>query len=273
MNVSPITPTLFKGTIVAKISPVEEISEPVEDKENELAKTVPDHLQDLYDKTVKDLFAYQAKQARIFLRKFSSLFSKYDGDFGRTSIIKHSINVENPMPVREPPRKVPHLLQSEYDQAVDSTLEKNIIEPSTSLWASGVVLVKKKDGTTRFCIDYRRLNQVTIKYAYPLPRIDDSLNQLSGTEWFSTIDLSSGYWQVELEQKDRLKTSFVTRKGLFQFQVMPFVLCNAPATFEQLMESVLVGPQWSICLIYLDDVIIYSTTFDEMVLNLTNVFV
>ena len=121
-------------------------------------------------------------------------------------------------------------------------------------------------------MDYRQLNDATIKDAYPLPSIDESLDQLSGSCWFSTLDLSSGYWQVEVDPVDRPKTAFITKKGLYQFKVMPFGLCNAPATFERLMETVLCGLQWDICLIYLDDIIVFSKTFEEMTENLQKVF-
>ena len=116
--------------------------------------------------------------------------------------------------------------------------------------------MKKKDGSTRFYVDYRRLNDPTTKDAYPLPRIDDSLEQLSGKKWFSTLDLCSGYWQVEMESEDRPKPVFATRRGLFQFRVMPFGLACAPTTFERLMERALTGLQWQICLVYLEDVIV-----------------
>ncbi|NYT28649.1 MAG: RNA-directed DNA polymerase [Candidatus Thiodubiliella endoseptemdiera] len=115
-------------------------------------------------------------------------------------------------------------------------------------------LGRKKGGTTRFC-RLRRLNAVTINDAYPLPRIDDSFDHLSGSCWFSTLDLCSGYWQVECEGSDRHKTAFATRSGLYEFRVMPFGLKGAPATFERLLETVLAGLQWDICLIYLDDVL------------------
>ena len=129
-------------------------------------------------------------------------------------------------------------------------------------------MVEKKDGSKRFCVDYRRLNDVTLKDAYPLPRIDDPLDQLSGAQWFSCIDLNSGYWQVEVEERDRQKTAFASRRGLFEFKVMPFGLCNATATFERLIETVLAGLNWKICLIYLEDIIIIGRTFEEMIKNL-----
>ena len=130
---------------------------------------------------------------------------------------------------------------------------KGVISPSKSPWASPIVLVKKKDGTTRLCIAYRKVNDVTTKDAYPLPRVDDTLDKLAGSVWFSTLDLKSGYWQVEVAPEDHAKTAFCTQEGLFEFNVLPFRLCNTPATFQRLMDSVLAGLQWSSCLVYLDD--------------------
>lgn len=111
-------------------------------------------------------------------------------------------------------------------------ITEGIIHPCQSSWMSPVVLVKKEDGSTRFCVDYRKLNAITVRDNYPLLRIDNLLDALSGSCWYSTLDLASGYWQVEVEEVDRPKTAFTTPFGTFKFTVMPFGLVNAPATFQ-----------------------------------------
>ena len=149
--------------------------------------------------------------------------------------------------------------------------ELDVIKPSTSPWSSPIVLVSKKDGSTRFCVDYRKLNNITHKDSYPLPRIDDTIEALVGAEWFSTLDLKSGFWQVPLDDAAKEKTAFSTGSGLWQFKVMPFGLCNAPATFERLMEQVLLGLPTSIALVYLDDIVVPGCTFYQ-ISNLRQVF-
>ncbi|GFX38676.1 hypothetical protein TNCV_4187651 [Trichonephila clavipes] len=147
----------------------------------------------------------------------------------------------------------------------------DVIEPSSSPWASPIVLVRKKDGSTRLCVDYRRLNDVTKKDSYPLPRIDDTLDILAGNTWFSTLDLKSVYWQVELQHDDKDKAALTTGQGLWQFQVMLFGLCNVPATFERLMEKVLGGLSYKACLVYLDGIIMVGRSFEEHLKNIRRV--
>src|SRR6218665_3719848 len=129
-------------------------------------------------------------------------------------------------------------------------LKSGVIEPAASEWAANVVLAKKKDGTLRFCIDYRKLNDVTRKDVYPLPRVDACLDALSGAGWFTTLDLRSGYHQVPLRPAEADKTAFITRRETYRWKVMPFGLCNAPATFQRLMDIVLSGLNYELCLVY-----------------------
>ena len=123
----------------------------------------------------------------------------------------------------------------------------------------------------RFCVEYRKVNEVTRKDAYPLPRIDETLDTLSGSSWFTTLDLLSGYWQVEVAEEDREKTAFCTCEGLFHFNVMPFGLCNAPAMFQRLMDLLLAGLLWEACLVYIDDVIIIGNDFQSHLCNISAV--
>ncbi|GFU66319.1 hypothetical protein TNCV_3642421 [Trichonephila clavipes] len=159
--------------------------------------------------------------------------------------------------IKQHPRRLPFAKQEEVQKLIKDMKNNDVIEPSSSLWASPIDLVRKKDDSTRFCVDYRRLNDVTKNYSYPLPRIDDTLDTLAGYTRFSTLDLKSGYWQVELHPDDKEKTAFITG----QIKVMPFGLCNAPATFERLKETVLGGLSYETCLVYLDDTIIVGHSF------------
>lgn len=131
---------------------------------------------------------------------------------------------------------------------------------------------KEKDNSTRFCVDFRKVNEITKKDAYPIPRIDDTFDTLSGAKYFSSVDMFSGYWQVELKEEDKEKTACSTPYGLYEFNVMPFGLCGAPSLFQRLMENVLKGLQFEICLIYIDDVVIFSSTFEEHLNRLRLVF-
>ena len=175
------------------------------------------------------------------LLDYADVFVGDAGDLGKTDELQHTINTGCALPVRQAARCLPATQRVEVRKLLKEMEEKRIIRPSKRSWASPVVLVKKKDGSIRFCVDYRKLNLVTHKDAYPLPRIDDILQSLSGSRWFSTIDLLSGYWQVDIAENDKEKTAFITHDGLFEFNVMPFGLCNAPATFQTLMNLILSG--------------------------------
>ena len=136
---------------------------------------------------------------------------------GSTDLVRHTINTGNASPIKTPYRPPAFAKQAIIDENLDEMLENGVIEPSNSPWSSPVVLANKKDGSARFCIDLRRLNNITKKDAYPLPNINDCLGSLSGAQWFAMLDMASGYWQVDLDESAKEKTAFATHRGLYQF--------------------------------------------------------
>jgi transposase InsO family protein/predicted aspartyl protease len=232
---------------------------------------LPEHLQALWERSIANLTPEQGMEVKRLLQKHQAVFAKNKNDLGRTNIVQHRINTGNSAPIRQQPRRVPLAKKDEAAEEIQRMLETGVIEPSKSPWAAPIVLVRKKDGSVRFCIDYRRLNNVTLKDSYPLPRIDDSLDALRGSTWFSTADLASVYWQVEMDPRDAEKTAFATTCGFYQFRVMPFGLCNAPSTFERMMEYLMAGLHWETCLIYLDDIIVFSDSFEQHIERLDEV--
>ena len=231
-NPRPEPVRVRRGATIARMEPlpeltdtvasVEEVSEVSEEKQGQLWQTVAGGCEKLSPEEQRQLYAV--------LLEYADLFADEPDDFGRTSRIKHRINIGDAAPIRQRVRRIPPLHREEARKLLSEMLKKDVIQPSSSPWASPIVLVQKKDGSVRFCVDYRKVNAVTRKDAYPLPRVDDTLDTLSGSKWFSTLDLISGYWQVEVDEKDREKTAFCMPEGLFEFKVMPFGLCNAPAT-------------------------------------------
>ena len=233
---------------------------------------LPDHLEDIVTGSHPSLGEGGRRLLRDLLHRYKHMFPASGKPVtGRTTSVQHEILASDARPVRCGPRRLaPAGLRTEQT-CVKEMLLGGQIEPSDSPWASQVLLVTKKDGLTHFCVDYHRLNSLTTKDVYPLPRIDDSLRLLGNQLWFSTMNLASGYWQVAMSPEAKWKAAFVTNEGLFQFWVMPFGLCNAPAMFERLMDRVLCGMRWSRCLVYLDDVISFGKSVTEALARLEEV--
>ena len=203
---------------------------------------------------------------------YSDVFALDMSELGLTDLVSHTISTGDNPPIRQPVRRTPLALHKKMEELVQNMMEQGVIQHSNSPWASPVVLVEKKDGSYRFCVDYRRLNSVTKMDVFPLPRVDDTLDMLSQTQYFSTLDLAAGYWQVQMDNNSQEKTAFSTYSGRYEFRVMPFGLCNAPSTFQRLMETILAGLTRSCCLVYLDDVMVIGKNFLEHLDNLRNVF-
>ena len=215
----------------------------------------------------------ELNKASDLLGKWKHIFSTGPTDLGFTDLIEHEINLVDETPFKEPYRWIPPALFEEVRQHLKEMLDAGAIRESQSPFSSNVVLVRKKDGSLRFCIDYRKLNNRTVKDAYYLPRIEETIDTLSGSKYFSKLDLRSGYWQVGVKESDKMKTAFsVGPLGFFECNKMSFGLCNAPASFQRLMERCMGELHLRECLIYLDDIIIFSKTFDEHLVRLANVF-
>ena len=194
------------------------------------------------------------------LLKYPDVFNE---GLGYTDVITHKIDTGNTAPIRQYPRRFPYAYREEVNKQISEMLEQGVIQQSNSPWASPIVLVKKKDGKFRFCVDYRKLNAATKRDAHPLPRIDDLLDSLQGSTMFSTLDLRSGYWQIGMSPEDREKTAFITPEGLWEFLRMPFGVSNGCATFQRAIQIVLSGLKYDTCLCYFDDIIIPSVDLEQ----------
>ena len=182
---------------------------------------------------------------------------------GRTDVIEHAIRLKNNAPIYAKPFPIAHSQIAGLKKSINEMKEKNVIETSKSPWNFPIILVKKKDGSLRPCIDFRRLNLETIPDPFPIPRIDEILKDLNGNSYFTNLDLESAFWQVPLREEDKEKTAFTDGSQRYQFCVMPFGAMNSPATFQRLMNSVLIGILGEGALVYLDDLLLYSNNIND----------
>lgn len=213
---------------------------------------------------------YRSKVEHLLLGN-QDIFASKDSDLGHTDTVKMKINTQGHEPIKMRPYRTPLQNRQVIDKAIDEMLEAKVIQRSRSPWSFPVVIVGKKDGTKRFCVDYRRLNKISVKNSFPLPLIDDMLAVLGKAKYFSNLDLKSGYWQVLMDEQDREKTAFACHKGLFEFLVMPFGLSNAPSIFQELMSVVLEGLS-HFAIAYLDDILIFSETVEGHLHHIQVVF-
>ena len=278
MNVKMEPVSLKSNTVVSTLQEVDVVGEERLDTSNETEvgsvgkdDVVPQFLQKMIDGVGPSIPESTCLALEAILLRHVGVFSKDENDLGETDIMMHHIDTGDARPVRQPLRRYPAVHVEAISEHVDNMLRQGTIEPASSPWASNVVLVKKKDGSYRCCVDYRQLNSVTRKDVYPLPRIDDCLDAMSAANLFSTFDLCSSYHQIKVAPQDRDKTTFICPRGMYRYRNMPFGLCNAGATFQRLMDVVMSGLHFEVCLVYLDDIVLFSKTYEEHLERLVRV--
>lgn len=217
-------------------------------------KTAPDPLDDL-----EGLSETQKAQVREFIKTYDFVFAKDPKSPGRTNAVEHVIDTGDARPISHPLRRQGWFTRTTIAEHVQAMLKAGIIRPSKSPWAAPAVLVKKPDGSWRFCVDYRGLNSLTKSDRFPMPRADDCLASLGDAKWFTSLDCAAGFWQVEVAEADKEKTAFATAEGLFEFVRMPFGLKNSPATWCRLVAKVCAGLCYKNLLAYVDDLVVFSS--------------
>ena len=236
-----------------------------------LTEKIPLHLKGLYRKSSSGRTLHEKTELARLLIDYQDVFSKDEHDIGLCNSTEHVIETGDARPIRQPFRRTPMAFIHEEKAAIDKLLEAGVIQESTSPWGSPIVLVRKKDGSVRPCVDYRRVNAVTKADCYPIPKVQECLDTVAGAAVFSTLDMTSGYHQIPVRTQDIPKTAFVTKHGHFEFRSMPFGLNGASSTFQRTMELVLKGLNWITLIVYIDDVIVFSSDFLEHIQRLKEV--
>lgn len=237
-------------------------------REIDLTKSYPETRERLYISSVAQL-----KEEEVFKSRYKEMFKTEIDQMTLCSMGEHSIEtIDSAKGVYSGARRIPINYESQINEEIKKLERLKIIELSNSKWCSAIVPVSKPDGTVRMCIDYRNLNQITIKDQYPLPRIDEILEALRQSSVFSTLDATSGYYQLAMKKEDKHKTAFNYKGKMYEFQRMPFGLCNAPATFQRAMDQIFEQESWKFVIPYLDDIIIFSKDMEEHKKHLEIVF-
>lgn len=256
-----LTPTTVESEVISRADLVAQVGVDLTKAcDNEL----PEHLQKMFEESCENLTAEEQEAVRKKLIQYQDVFSKGDTDLGKTHLAEHKIVTNTEQPIKQRPRPLPQKQSEEVERQIRLLLKSGMISESDSAWSSPIVCVTKKDKSLRMCCDYRKLNDVTIKDAHPIPPINQTIDALSGAKYFCSLDLASGYYQVPMSAESKDKTAFCTRSGLYHWNVMSFGLTNAPATFQRLMSRVLKNLHWSICMCYLDDILVFGSSVSEV---------
>ena len=241
------------GGLVASVSKTSASSDGITQSETVTEEFTVEHVD------LSHLNNAEREEVRGLLRPFADM---WNGKLGKINVTQHRIELKpGATPVHAQPYRAGPKARSIDEEYVKKMLDAGVVEPGQSEWASPVVLVPKRDGSLRFCVDYRKLNSLTVKDSYPLPRMDKCIDSMCEAQFFTALEANTGYWQIPVAPEDRDKTTFTCHAGCLRFRRMPFGLCNAPATFQRNLDILLAGLRWKTCLVYLEDVI-FSRTFD-----------
>ena len=264
-NVTTRTITVSPNAILCELQPVSiaDIDMPADNDHDVLSDvSLP----------TESLTEEQLQEGQRLLSRFRDVFSTSDTDIGHTDAVKHRIDLVDDVPFKQRHRRIPPAMFDEVRNHLQQLLTAGIIRRSHSPWSSNVVLCRKKDGKLRMCIDFRQLNARTIRDSYALPRSEEILDALGGNKFFTVLDMKSGYHQLEVEETHKERTAFtVGPLGFYEFNRLPFGLVNSPATYQRLMEEILGDLHLDICFIYLDDLIIFSDSYEEHLSRLQRV--
>ena len=283
-NGSSESKCLSKGTLVGQVSPFD-INDLDTEPCSRLARTssidvedivLPGKLSSLWQGTMNSVSGklnnVEIGLLKRLLYEYEDIFAESDLDLGDFTESSHIIDTGDALPVKCGLRRTPIHFVQEEDKLLTEMLEAGVIRPSHSSWSAAPVLVKKRDGKTRWCLDYRKLNACTKKDVYPVPMMSECLDALDGNVWFTKLDANSAYWQIPVEEASKEKTAFRTRQGLFEFNKLPFGLCNAPSTYCRVINSVLTGLTWTKVLAFVDDICVLGTSVSDHLTNLELVF-
>ena len=268
VNLSQVDVTIPDNSVIGKMEEADVV--PAVRREASLPSANP-RVADLFK--LQHLSDSQREQVAHMLECNRDAISMHDFDLGHAKGHRHEIHLtEGAQPFRQPYRRIPPAMWDEVRQHLQEMLDAGVIEHSSSPFASPIVLVRKKDQSLRFCVDYRKLNSLSIRNAQSVPRPQDIFDRLNGAKWFSSLDLKSGYWQVEVEPADKPKTAFTAGPlGFYQFVRMPFGLCNAGASFQRMIEACMGSDNLSNCLLYLDDIVVFGHSFEDHLRKLDSV--
>ena len=224
---------------------------------------MPEHMKEMFLRSCVHLNDEESAEFGEVLIQYQGLFAKNDSDLGCFTEMEHSIDTGDTPPIKQQMRRTPLCFHNEEKAYLKKMLDSKVIQPSNSEWASPSVLIRKKDGSIHWTIDFRAINAVTRKDLFALPLIEECLDALKGVQYMSTLDMNSGYFQFAMALADRCKTAFLTKYGLFEFTRMAMGLCNAPATFQCAMQLVFRGMLWKQVLTYLDDINILGKDYKD----------